>query len=150
MTRWELIVSDEYIQANLDSILTSRRPVKEARAEAAQFVRCLVDELLEGDQSKRTNATLQAVIDELELLSPPGAHIEEELEAKGIHKLEFAFAMSRLPNEVEDIFTGKIPMTPILASQLEQVLGIDAQLWLNLEAIYQEKLAKIKAQLNML
>lgn len=50
MTRWDLIASDEYIQVNLDSIIQSRRPVKETRTEAAQFVRCLVDELLEGDQ----------------------------------------------------------------------------------------------------
>lgn len=82
--------------------------------------------------------------DELELLSKPGDTIKETLEAKDIHLLDFALAMSRLPDEINDIINGITPINETIANQLEQVLGVEAQFWLNMEALYREKLQKLR------
>ncbi|MES2181957.1 MAG: hypothetical protein V4493_07640, partial [Pseudomonadota bacterium] len=104
-------------------------------AETPQEIKDYVDKHLDDlDQQYK---------DQLELLTCPGDTIQETLKAKGMHLLDFAIAMDRLPEEINDIITGKTPINKFIADQLENVLGIDAQFWLNYEANYRAKLAKL-------
>lgn len=82
--------------------------------------------------------------DELELLCKPGDTILETLEAKGMHLLDFALAMSRLPDEINDIINGITPINQVIAQQLEQLFNIDAQFWLNSDKLYRDKLQKLR------
>jgi hypothetical protein len=50
MTRWEFINSDEYIDAGIELIIRSGRPVKEMRKELSEKFKQLRDELLHGQQ----------------------------------------------------------------------------------------------------
>ncbi len=47
MTRWELIVSDEYIEANVNCIISSRKTLKNMRLELSCFFQDLRDEILQ-------------------------------------------------------------------------------------------------------
>ena len=79
------------------------------------------------------------------LAIPPGETLDEELEYRDMRPRELA-AMLQLSDEVMvGLFTGEHPITPGIAAGLEEVLGISAQIWLNLEAHYRETLARIAA-----
>ena len=79
------------------------------------------------------------------LAIPPGETLDEELEYRDMRPRELA-AMLQLSDEVMvGLFTGEHPITPEIAAGLEEVLGISAQIWLNLEAHYRETLARIAA-----
>jgi HTH-type transcriptional regulator/antitoxin HigA len=81
--------------------------------------------------------------DERELLSKPGDTILETLEHIKMSQAELAERMGKTPSKVNDIISGKEPITNNTALQLEKVLGIDAQFWLNREMQYREKLARL-------
>ena len=79
------------------------------------------------------------------LAIPPGETLDEELDYRDMRPRELA-AMLQLSDEVMvGLFTGEHPITPKIAAGLEEVLGISAQIWLNLEAHYRETLARIAA-----
>jgi len=84
--------------------------------------------------------------DERELLSKPGDTISETLEHIKMSQVELSERMGRTPSKVNDIILGKEPITVATAIQLEKVLGIDAQFWLNRESIYREKLSRIEQE----
>ncbi len=83
---------------------------------------------------------------EKELLSPPGDDILETIEHIRMSQAELAYRLDKTPSKVHDLITGKEPITYNTAMQLEKVLGIDAQFWLNREMRYREKLARIEQE----
>ena len=83
---------------------------------------------------------------ERELLSKPGDTILETLEHIKMSQVELAERMGKTASKINDIISGKEPITVATALQLENVLGIDAQFWLNREIIYREKLSRIEQE----
>lgn len=83
---------------------------------------------------------------ERELLSPPGDDILETIEYKKMTQAELAERLGKTPSKVNDLITGKEPITYNTALQLEKVLGIEAQFWLNRETNYRTKLARLEQE----
>ena len=81
---------------------------------------------------------------ERELLSPPGDDILESIQHIKMSQAELADRLGKTPSKVNDLITGKEPITYNTALQLEKVLGIEAQFWLNREMNYRTKLARIE------
>ncbi len=83
---------------------------------------------------------------EIELMSdiaiPPGEYLEEVLEDARINQAELARRIGQSPQAINEIVKGEKPITPNIALQLEQILGISAQLWSNLETEFRLILAK--------
>ena len=50
MTRWELVTSDDYIIANVECIIVSKKSVIKTRQELNEFFVKLKNELLHGEQ----------------------------------------------------------------------------------------------------
>ena len=75
------------------------------------------------------------------LAIPPGEHLQEEVEYRGISLESLAEGLGLSIQAVEEIFCGERPMTPRTASAVESFLGIPASLWLNMEARYRLTLA---------
>jgi len=86
----------------------------------------------------------QLIKDERELLSKPGDAILETLEHLKMTQSELADRMGKTASKINDIIGSKEPITMTTALQLEKVLGIDASFWVNREALYREKLARIE------
>ena len=74
----------------------------------------------------------------------PGELLEEEIEFIGMTQLELARRMGRPPQVVNEIIKGKKSITPETAVELENVLGISAQIWTNSQASYDFTLARLK------
>lgn len=83
---------------------------------------------------------------ERELLSKPGDTILETIEYLKMSQVELAERLGKTASKINDIISGKEPITVNTALQLERVLAIDAQFWLNREASYREKLARIEQE----
>ncbi len=69
---------------------------------------------------------------------PPGETLEEILEERGITQAEFAKRVNKHPKTINEIIKGIAVITPETALEFEQVLGLPAYFWNNLEARYQE------------
>ncbi|MCY3837527.1 MAG: ImmA/IrrE family metallo-endopeptidase [Gammaproteobacteria bacterium] len=67
---------------------------------------------------------------------PPGWVVGERLAAHDISQAELARRCGRSPKLISEIIAGKAPIEPITAIQFEKVLGVDASIWLGLEAEY--------------
>lgn len=67
---------------------------------------------------------------------PPGWVLADMLEARRISHAEFARRCGRSPKLVSEIIAAKAPVEPGTALQFERVLGMDASVWLNIEANY--------------
>lgn len=80
------------------------------------------------------------------LLSSPGDDILETIEHIKMSQAELADRLGKTAPKVHDLITGKEPITYNTALQLEKVLGIDAQFWLNREMQYREKLTRIQQE----
>lgn len=81
--------------------------------------------------------------------TPPGYTIKEQLEDRGLTQKEFALRMEMSEKHISKLINGDVLLTTDMAIRLEMVLGISAQVWLNLEAIYREKAAKAEIENNM-
>jgi HTH-type transcriptional regulator/antitoxin HigA len=75
-------------------------------------------------------------------VQPPGKVLEEILETRDLSARELARRCGRSPKLFVEIIAGKAPIEPATAMQLERVLGMDASIWLNLEAKYRLHLAQ--------
>ncbi len=73
---------------------------------------------------------------------PPGWILEERLEAHGISHAGFARRCGRSPKLISEIIAGTAPVAPETALQFEKVLGMDASVWLGIEADYQLRKAR--------
>ncbi|MDO8636220.1 MAG: HigA family addiction module antitoxin [Dehalococcoidia bacterium] len=72
----------------------------------------------------------------------PGEVLEETLEARNIKKVDLAMRCSLSTKTVSQILSGKAPVSPETALQLQRVLGVSANIWNNLEANYRLFLEK--------
>jgi HTH-type transcriptional regulator / antitoxin HigA len=64
----------------------------------------------------------------------PGEHLAEYLEVRGWSQAEFARIADLSPKLANTIINGKNPVTPETALKLERVLGLKAEVWLQLQA----------------
>ena len=78
------------------------------------------------------------------LISPPGDTLLETIDAKGISQVELAQRMGRPIKTINEIVKGKTAITAETAIQLEMVLGIPAEFWIEREKNYRLELAKIE------
>ena len=62
----------------------------------------------------------------------PGLVLEERLAAHGLTHAEFARRCNLSPQLISDIIAGKASIVPETALQFEQVLGVDACIWLGI------------------
>ena len=83
------------------------------------------------------------------IATPPGATIREQLEDREMTQKEFALRMDMSEKHISKLINGEVRLTPDVALRLEYVLGIPAQFWTNLEAIYQEKCARVQVENEM-
>lgn len=79
-----------------------------------------------------------------QFLCPPGATIQETLDAIGMSQAELAERMGRPKEKINELIKGKITLTSDTAIQLERVLGTPSSFWLNMERDYRDELAKIE------
>ncbi len=86
------------------------------------------------------------VNDERFLLTGPGDTILETIEMIGMSQVQLAERMGKTPSKINDLISGKESLTVNTAMQLETVLGIDTQFWMNRETAYREKLARIEQE----
>jgi HTH-type transcriptional regulator/antitoxin HigA len=84
------------------------------------------------------------------LLSPPGETLAETLEDKGISQAELAARMGRPLKTINEIIKGRTTITAETAFQLERVLSIPAEFWLERDRNYQLELTEIKEAREML
>lgn len=83
------------------------------------------------------------------IATPPGATIREQLEDRGMTQKEFAVRMDMSEKHISKLINGDVHLTPDVSLRLESVLGIPAQFWTNIEAIYQEKCARVQEENEM-
>lgn len=81
--------------------------------------------------------------------TPPGATIKEQLDDRGMSQKEFAARMEMSEKHISKLINGEVQLTSDMAVRLEMVLGAPTQFWCNLEAIYREKLTKVKNENEM-
>lgn len=75
---------------------------------------------------------------------PPGWILEEYLETFDLSQAQFARACGRSAKLISQIISGDAPVEPQTAIEFQRVLGLDASIWLNLEAAYRLKQAQDK------
>lgn len=73
---------------------------------------------------------------------PPGAILEDELEARGWSQTDLAAILGRPVKLVNELIGGRRAISPETAHGLAEALGTSAQLWMNLETRYQLAQAK--------
>jgi HTH-type transcriptional regulator/antitoxin HigA len=88
-------------------------------------------------------ATNQEIYSDLAV--PPGMYLTEVAEEMGMSQAELARRMGRPVQAISEIANGIKSITPDTALQLEQVLGVPAQVWTGLEAEYQLTKARNEA-----
>jgi antitoxin HigA-1 len=72
----------------------------------------------------------------------PGEFLKEILEDRGISQAQFARAIGVAPMRISHVFKGTRPVTAELALLFGRALGQSPQYWLNLQAIYDLKIAE--------
>ncbi|MBI4774408.1 MAG: ImmA/IrrE family metallo-endopeptidase [Deltaproteobacteria bacterium] len=82
-------------------------------------------------------------------VSPPGETLLETIEALGMSQAELADRTGRSKKTINHIIKGKAPVTPVIALELESVLGVPASFWNNFECNYREFLARRKEKENL-
>ena len=85
-----------------------------------------------------------------EMLSPPGDTLAETLEAKGISQTELASRTGRAKKTINEIIRGKASISPEMAIQLEKVLGISSDFWMERDRNYYLELAELEEAENKL
>lgn len=73
------------------------------------------------------------------IATPPGATIKEQFEDKGISQSEFAVKMEMSEESLNRLLDGGARLTSEIATKLENILGVPAKFWINLETIYRKK-----------
>ncbi len=77
---------------------------------------------------------------------PPGTTIKEQLLDRGMNQKEFALRMGMSEKHISKLVNGEVQLTIDVARRLEMVLGLPAQFWCNLEAVYRETIAKVNEE----
>lgn len=68
---------------------------------------------------------------------PPGWVLEEHMKSHGLSPAELARRCGCPARLIGEIIAGKAPVEPGTALQFERVFGLDARIWLGIEARYQ-------------
>ena len=72
----------------------------------------------------------------------PGKFLADELEALDLTPTQLAAALNVPPNRIYQLLAGKRALTADTALRLSQWLGTSAELWLNLQKLYELRLAE--------
>ena len=75
----------------------------------------------------------------------PGEHLAEELEALGMSAAALARQLKVPTNRITEIINGQRAITGDTALRLAHFFGTSAQFWLNLQSIYELRLAEQRA-----
>jgi antitoxin HigA-1 len=75
----------------------------------------------------------------------PGEHLAEELEVLDLSAAELARKMNVPTNRITQILNGTRSITGDTALRLAHFFGTSAQFWLNLQSLYDLRLAEEKA-----
>ena len=78
--------------------------------------------------------------------APPGYTIQEQLDIQEMTQEDFSLFMGMSLAQTNQLLNGDIELTPEIAESLENVLGVPAYFWNNLEAYYREKLKKVRLE----
>lgn len=73
---------------------------------------------------------------------PVGFMLKQEIEARGYTQSVFAKEMCINPRVLRALLSGKKPISTDIAVKLEEVLGIPAQLWMDMQKRYELTLEK--------
>ncbi|MGI9477494.1 MAG: HigA family addiction module antitoxin [Hyphomicrobiaceae bacterium] len=76
----------------------------------------------------------------------PGEYLEENLDVRGWSQAEFARLSGLTKKHVSDMINGKNPVTPETALKLQRVLGVNAQIWIGMQADWDFHEARVAAQ----
>jgi addiction module HigA family antidote len=74
----------------------------------------------------------------------PGEHLAEELEALGMSASELARKLDVPANRVTGILNGQRSITGDTALRLAHFFGTSAEFWLNLQSLYELRIAEKK------
>ena len=83
-----------------------------------------------------------------EWASPPGDTISDLMEERDWNKVELAQRLGFTTKHLNQLIKGEASLSEDAALRLECVLGSTARFWLNREAIYRERLARINVVSN--
>ena len=75
----------------------------------------------------------------------PGEHLEEELKALDMSAAELARQLDVPTNRITQILNGTRAITGDTALRLAHFFGTSAEFWLNLQSLYELRLAQNKA-----
>jgi|SRR5579862_6485544 len=75
----------------------------------------------------------------------PGEHLAEELKELGMSAAELARRIDVPTNRVTNILNGQRSITGDTALRLAHFFGTSAEFWLNLQSLYEIRLAQTKA-----
>jgi addiction module HigA family antidote len=75
----------------------------------------------------------------------PGEHLAEELEALGMSASELARKLAVPANRVTAILNGQRGLSGDTALRLAHFFGTSAEFWLNLQSLYELRIAEKKA-----
>ena len=75
----------------------------------------------------------------------PGEHLAEELEALEMSATELARKLDVPPNRITAILNGQRGLTGDTALRLAHFFGTSAEFWLNLQSLYDLRIAEKKA-----
>jgi HTH-type transcriptional regulator/antitoxin HigA len=67
----------------------------------------------------------------------PGEVLKDEIEARQLSKSKTAHKLGMQPGNLSELFKGKRNITAAVALKLEDLLGIPAEFWLNLQSRYE-------------
>jgi addiction module HigA family antidote len=75
----------------------------------------------------------------------PGEHLAEELDALGMSAAELARQLGVPTNRITEILNGRRSISGDTALRLAHFFGMSPQFWLNLQALYELRMAKQKS-----
>ncbi len=75
----------------------------------------------------------------------PGEHLAEELKELGMSAAELARRLDVPTNRVTEILNGKRAITGDTALRLAHFFGTSAEFWINLQSLYELRIAQKKA-----
>jgi len=76
----------------------------------------------------------------------PGKFLADELDALGMNALELATVLHVPANRIYHILKGQRALTADTALRLSQLLGTSADMWLNLQKLYELRLAELREE----
>lgn len=94
-------------------------------------------------------ATARRYAFEPEYAVPPGRTLQETIDALGMGQRDLATRAGLSPKHINQIIHGVAPISHETAVRLEQVTGVPARMWNNLEVNYREQLAKVEEKRHL-